>query len=344
MKVLQVGKFNPLYHYGGVETVVKTISLFHHQNCHKIKTLVEDLESSVFCDQELGEFISFSVKSKKMLRALWLLKNYKNFDLIYLHLPNLFLLIPVNILKFFFGKPKLVAIYHSDIYKHGPVGVMYQKLTDLLLRRIDHIICSSHELISTSKTLIFFKKKTSVIPFTCCAPARPTESEKDYILLLARESHYKGIDFALSSLKGVSKKIKVLGAQRRNEGNFEFLGRVSEGEKWKLIQNSSFLLMTSTSKAESYGISIVEAFSQGKTIVAPSLGTGMNFLVGLNERGLLYEPECKDSLISAIKKMSEEDSYRNDCESKAIDFFEDYLTREKFEINLTKVIGEVLPS
>ncbi|OUR96681.1 hypothetical protein A9Q84_10080 [Halobacteriovorax marinus] len=339
MQVLQVGKFNPLYHYGGVETVVKTFSLYHQSRSHKITTLVEDFKSTKVHDAELGEFISFS----KLKRTFWLFRNFKTFDLVYLHLPNLFLLIPINILRLFFKRPRVVVIYHSDIYKHGFIGKFYQALTTYLMKSVDHIICSSQELIESSFTLRFFKHKTSVVAFTCFESVKVKREASGYILLLARESHYKGIDFALKSLKKSAMKIKVLGSERRNEENFEFLGKVSDSEKWQLIQECEFVLMSSTSRAESYGLSIVEAFSQGKTVVAPSLGTGMNFLLGENERGVLFEPECEDSLLSAIKKLSTDVSYRGKLQQNAFAFYNSELSREKFEKCLTNILGKILP-
>ena len=336
MKVLQLAKNHPSVFYGGIETVVKSINLSHKQKQDTIHCVVkEGTHSKVFKVIDRNFFY--------LKRFLWIYKNINSYDLIYIHLPNILTLFPA--LFFCKNRKKLVCVYHSDVLKFSLIGKLYQLVTHFLLNFISTIICSSDELISSSKTLSFYREKCHVIPFTI-SPVEETFSSQsiaeDYILMIAREGHYKGVDFALSALRDYSGKVKIIGTKRVSFNNIEFLGFVSEKEKWGLLEGCKFLLVASSSSAESYGMAIVEAFSRSKTVVAPNLGTGVNFLVKDNLRGILFTPLDQKLLLESIIKLSDDNKLRKSLEQNVSDFFSSTLSFEVFHENLSALLRKIL--
>jgi rhamnosyl/mannosyltransferase len=328
MKVLQIAKFNPSNYFGGIETVVKTFTHAHRDNGDEITSLVKGGESH-------EDYVAISDSFFFIKRFIWLFFNLKRFDLIYIHIPNIFCLLPVLLLNL--GRRKLICVYHSDVRKFSVVGELYQGLTHYLLEFVDAIYCSSNEFLNSSRTLSYYKNKCEVIPFTFKEVIGDKSDSDDYILLIARDTHYKGIDFAIDALKDSEFKIKVIGCDREDKNNIKFYSNVSEQRKWELISGCKFLLMASTRASESYGLVIVEAFSRGKCVLAPGLGTGVNYLVGDNERGVLFETLNKKSLLESMELLSGDINLRAKKERAVVDFYTKFLTYESFQNNLIKL-------
>ena len=332
MKVLQIGKNNPSEFFGGIETVVKTFNESHIDNQDHVVTLVKGGESST-TNRAFGSNF-FNIK-----RVFWLLFNVNRFDLIYVHIPNILALLPVLL---FSRRAKIVCVYHSDVRKYSFIGRVYQYLTHILLEFVDSIYCSSVNFRNSSKTLLFYKDKCEVIPFTFYFESREEVDDGDYILMLARDTHYKGIDFAIKALKNTPHHVKVIGCNRSGVSNFSFYPNISEKEKWSLISGCKFVLMASTSQSESYGLVLVEAFSRGKSVVAPNLGTGVNYLVGEDERGLTYEASNKKSLLACVDRLSTDIDLRKTKELAVVEFYTHFLSYKIFKNKLINLVRKIV--
>jgi rhamnosyl/mannosyltransferase len=331
MKVLQLAKNNPSSFYGGIETVVQSFNHSHKLNQDSIVSIVKGgVDTSDY--KVIGKRFFF------LKRAYWIYKNINSFDLVYIHLPNIFVLLPA--LLFCKDKKKLICVYHSDILKFSIIGKIYQLITHLLLEFISTIICSSSELIKSSRTLSFYNDKCSVLHYSIPPNdfERVQSDEEGYLLLIAREGHYKGLDFAISTLKDHCDKVKIIGVEGKSSSNIEFLGKVSDEEKWKLIDNCLFLLMTSTSNAESYGMVIVEAFSRSKSVIAPDVGTGVNFLVKGGVRGILFPLLDKKLLLESVSRLKDDNDLRGALEKNIGEFYSRELSFEIFHKNLISLL------
>ncbi|WP_127714149.1 glycosyltransferase [Halobacteriovorax sp. HLS] len=337
MKVLQLAKFNPSNYYGGIETVVRTIQKSHENHSDKVLNIVRG---------HGGPSVNFGLDGKffYLKRAWWILKSAREFDLIYIHLPNFLCLLPLLLsLK---SKKKVICVYHSDVIKWGLIGRVYQIITKYLLLNIETILCSSNELISSSDTLSLHRDKCVVISFVSDIKVNETQkiTDGDYLLLIARKSHYKGLDFAIDALSGHKLPLKIIGTSEiSKEPNIEFYPNLDEESKLELIRNCKFLIVTSSSKSETYGISIVEAFSQGKVVVAPDLKTGINSLVLNEKRGLLFRPRDKKSFLESVERLTTDNELRLAMQNNVVEFFSRELVFGKFEKELMKLVRKKMP-
>ena len=98
---------------------------------------------------------------------------------------------------------------------------------------------------------------------------------------------------------------------KRLDDVVKYLGRVSEKQKMKLIDNCLFAV--SPSRFESFCITAVEIQTRGKTIIATSRG-GLKETVINGKTGILIDELNSHVLAKAIKILIENKQYREELE------------------------------
>ncbi|KKS32977.1 MAG: Mannosyl transferase [Candidatus Amesbacteria bacterium GW2011_GWA2_42_12] len=134
--------------------------------------------------------------------------------------------------------------------------------------------------------------------------------KKDYYLVISRIVGSKGLELLYDF--GERYKIKVAGrainksgeeiVQKLKENNIEYLGEVSEEDKWKLMTNAKGFLCLS--RDEDFGISSVEAQMCGTLVIAYNSG-GYKETVINKKTGILFDEYTTEGLIRAIREMEE---------------------------------------
>ena len=153
------------------------------------------------------------------------------------------------------------------------------------------------------------------------ASADSRASDRPYTLItMARLVRVKGIDLVLHALKDVIERgiecryvivgdgderaaLEKLANELGLRNSTEFMGHVSEDEKWSLLRDSDVYVMPSRVNVqdhhEGFGLSFVEAAAFG----VPAIGTragGIPEAVLESETGLLIQPESQKELADAI--------------------------------------------
>lgn len=191
--------------------------------------------------------------------------------------------------------------------------------------------------------------------------------------------HVKGFDVLIKAWGKVCKdnvndsfkdwKLQIAGVWRKNstkqylndiakesgvENRIEFLGFVEDMQSQ--YQKSSVFVLSS--RYEGFGLVLIEAMSQGcapiacdfkgrqREILNPSSalpeGEGEpNRKIEITENGILCEPENVDALASAMKKMIEDNEYRNKVQKNAIEqsrFYDTEHTMNRWEKYLESII------
>lgn len=218
-------------------------------------------------------------------------------------------------------------------------------ITKLIIKRADKIICANSYV--EKKVLEFYKEatgKTGIFnPAIESVSLTISEKEKEEL----REKHGlkgKTILFSLGRLvkrKGFDKVIEALISfsreERKNliyfiagkgpeENNLlkmiplelarkiNFLGAISETEKWKWLNLADIFIMPSRNIAgdfEGFGIVYLEAALCGKPVIAGDSG-GIKDAVLSEKTGLLVDPENIEEIKNAIKKLVSDDKLRHD--------------------------------
>jgi glycosyltransferase involved in cell wall biosynthesis len=315
-RVLQLSKFYPPV-MGGIETVAWEITeglnragakvdvLCSH---HRPATVVErsDHGYRIVRAGSFGRVLSTSV-APAMVGAMRRLRD--RYDVIHLHMPD-----PMAALAVFANRPKarLVVHWHSDVVRQRVAMHAYRHLQDWVLNRADAIIATSSAYAQSSAALRPFHDKVVVIPIgisdsRLSASPQTTESirarypGKRIVFSLGRMTHYKGFDVLVRAATALPNDTVVLiGGEglllddlRRTvtehnlDGKVHVLGHIRDDELPSYFDACDVFCMSSTLRAEAYGVAIVEAMVMGKPIVATDIpGSGVPWVNIHRETGL----------------------------------------------------------
>jgi glycosyltransferase involved in cell wall biosynthesis len=247
-------------------------------------------------------------------------------DIVHLHLPY-----PPAELGQLVLRPgrHFVLTYHSDIVRQKVLGFFYRPFLYQVLRRVEQITVSNPRYIETSQFLRPFASKCTVIhhgiDLQRLAPTpeiqqRANEIRKQYghqllVLAVSQLRHYKGIDVLIEAIKSVPAQALIAGSgpmgdawrQKAVEENVAdkvtFMGRVSEEEKIALYHAADVLAFPSTNRAETWGITQIEAMACGLPVVCTELGTGTSYVNRDGVTGLVVPPRDAQALSAALQRL-----------------------------------------
>lgn len=363
MKILQINK---LYHpvIGGVETVVKNIAEHLHDN--------HDFIVDVLACQEKGPRLTEHINNIKVYKAsswgkklgmplsLDFFKLFfqlrKNYDLFIIHYP-----FPLaSFLTFFIPQEKLIIYYHSDIIRQKIAVLPFSPFISYSLNEAKMILVASHNLIQSSKSLNKRKNKCKVLPFGL--DINYSESDKikaryikdkyspQHPLLLAvgRLVYYKGFEYAIEAMPAVFAKLIIIGSGPEVKSFQTLIAKLNLQDKVQIIPPQKSLkpfflacdvfLFPSIARSEAFGLVQLEAMAAGKPIINTKLNTGVEE-VSINEKtGITIEPKNTKALEYAIKRLSENQTLRENLGQAAREIYINNYTISIFITNLKKVL------
>lgn len=176
---------------------------------------------------------------------------------------------------------------------------------------------------------------------------------KEQLIFVGRISQEKGLENllkALSESKETS-QIKLLivgdGPQKKNlmekyeHLNLDWVGRKNKEEVLKLVGESKFLIMPSV-WYETFGMVLIEAFSVGTPVIAPTHG-GFRSIVDNEIDGFLFDIEKEDNLNKSILTSMNLKDYEWEKMSKnSFRKYKDKYTLDSHIRNITKIYNSVL--
>ncbi len=202
-------------------------------------------------------------------------------------------------------------------------------------QNVDQYIANSEEVAIRIKK--FYRKDAVVIypPVDIPAPNRYlAEKNQDYFLAGGRLARAKHIDLIIRACVDLNKSLKVFGKSFAGYGEelkllanskIEFLGEVSDEEKWKLYKGAKAYLFAS--EDEDFGIMPVESMASGTPVIAHRSG-GVKETVLENKTGIFFNDLSVESLIQAIKKFESRKFSEKECRSWAVKFSKDRFMKE----------------
>ena len=262
-------------------------------------------------------------------RALW---PSSRPDIVHVHVPS-----PAGLAAAFL--PRFVPVllhWHADAVfppeSHMPEFPLqvWRFLEDRLLFRADAVVVASPEYARTSPFLGKWQHKCRHVPLGLPEASGPitfqihpgwraasflrSRREGSRILAVGRLAHYKGFAFlveALASLPGAAlcligdgeergaleRRIEELGLKER-----VFLaGQVEDAERSACFHLCDVFCLPSISRAEAFGLSLLEAMQCGKPCVVTDVpGSGMTHAVAPGENGLVCKPGDAPALASSL--------------------------------------------
>jgi rhamnosyl/mannosyltransferase len=240
-------------------------------------------------------------------------------DVVHLHMPN-----PLGELAVLADRQRpLVCSYHADVVRQARVGPMYRQLVHACLRRADQVIVGSRKLAESSQFLGPYARGVEVLPYFVdidqLSPDRVDQAELDslrarygtpVVLAVARLVYYKGLDVLIEAARSLEASIVIVGDGplagqlrdlARSSSNVHLVGAVSEPELFNYLAIADCFVLASTSRAESFGISVLEAQAMAVPAVVTDVGTGTVEAISPGETGLVVAPGDPGALAAAIR-------------------------------------------
>ena len=179
------------------------------------------------------------------------------------------------------------------------------------------------------------------------------KSQKDgYFLAGGRIARPKNIELIIKTFEKLKLPLKIFGRSfggldiesesriTNNESRIEYLGEVSDEDKYELMRNATAFIFASVD--EDFGITPVEAMSVGTPVIAYRSGGVVESVVDPSTRsgqaatGIFFEELSLESLSKAIKQFNNLTINPQDCISQAQKF-----SKERFKREIKEFVGKI---
>lgn len=342
MRVLQLAKFYAPDH-GGIESVAHSLSAgFVRHGCtvevlcaHKRRHHSDERDASgvrVIRAANWG-----MVQSTSMAPSLpWLLwQRRRDADIVHVHMPD-----PLAALAVWLARPRarLVLHWHSDVVRQRVARHAYRPLERWLLRRADAIIATSQAYADSSPALQAFRGKMVVIPIGIPPPEAPeperiSELQRRYggrriVFALGRMTYYKGWEVLIEAARQLPADVLVviggggpelpryraLAERAGVADRVRFVGPLSAASVEAHFAIASVFCMSSTLRAEAFGVVVLEAMARGLAVAAADIpGSGLGWVHQDGVTGLRVPPRDAAALASALRRLLDDASLRARC-------------------------------
>lgn len=224
----------------------------------------------------------------------------------------------------------------------GKIPMYFLKKLDFKSAQLpDYFIANSKEVAGRIKK--FYKRDATVIyPPVEIPNLVKGNVTKDYYLAGGRLARAKRTDLAIKVCNDLKLPLKVFG---RGFGGYEsylksilgptveFLGEVTEEEKWKLYQNAKAYIYPS--EKEDFGIQAVEAMATGTPVIAYKSGGVVESVID-GKTGVFFDDLTLESLSKAIQQFNHLTIKPSDCINQAKKF-----SKERFEKEIKEYIEKI---
>jgi rhamnosyl/mannosyltransferase len=276
-------------------------------------------------------------------------------DVNVVHVPN-----PTAEVSYLAVRPhgKLVVRYQSDVVRQASAMRLYGPLQMQFLRKADIILVASEQYVDTSPVLAGLRERCVVVPlgilpeeFANPDPARVAALRESYggpfVLFSGRHRYYKGIEYLVRAAKAIHATVVAAGEgperarcealARESGADVRFPGELSHEELVNHLHACEVFAFPSCERSEAYGISMLEAHSCGKPVVATRLGTGVEFVNLDGQTGLNVPPKDPAALAEAINAMLDDAPRRQQMGDFArrriqAEFHAERIARREFEL------------
>ena len=305
MKVLHV--FNTYYPdtHGGTEQ-------FIHQLAHQ--TQLMGVDNTVFTLSKTPSDKAIMVKGVRVVQApqtghhfsmpwswsgFWVFRRLiQECDLIHFHHPWPY----ADFLYLLFGRKKpAVLTYHLDLVRAKWVMMLYRPLMRLFFKHIQAVVCTSEAYIHSSPYLKSFIDKTTAIPIGIDEASYPQVSvdrrqywrdclRSDFALFMGAFRYYKGLPDLIQACIGSSIRLVILGSgplehqiktlvkELQLEERIQFVGAVDDEDKMAILSLARVVVLPSSSRAEAFGITLLEGMMAAKPLISTELRTGTSWV------------------------------------------------------------------
>lgn len=250
-------------------------------------------------------------------------------DLFVVHSPN-----PLGELSVFKNSQNVPYIvrYHSDVVRQKITMKFYAPFFYNFLKKAKLIIPTSDKYAQSSLFLKPFLDKCRTVPlginvhsFLHANTEKVKEIQADYgssfVFFCGVHRYYKGIHVLIKASAYISVPIVIAGdgperkclekmAKDISAKSIHFIGKLTNEDLVNYLHACSVFVFPSIARSEAFGLSIIEAHSAGKPVVATKLGTGVEWANLDGITGINVPPDDEKSLANAIQFLLDNDEVR----------------------------------
>ncbi|MBW3589235.1 MAG: glycosyltransferase [Actinobacteria bacterium] len=269
-------------------------------------------------------------------------------DVIHFHSPN-----PFGELAFLASRTKIpmVLTYHSDIERNPFLYRFFAPFQRRFLTKADRIIVSSPNLRDSSIALRGHLERIAVIPFgvdpDLWAPRPPMVDDirsrfsPPLIVFLGRLVPYKGVDVLIRAMRGIDARALIVGSGPMRQSleflaadlgvdkRVTFIGDVPDELRPAFYHSADVFVLPAYSRAETFGIAMLEAMACGTPVISTELGTGTSWVNQNKRTGLIVEAGSVSALAGAIRVMLSNEEMRKRMGEFAALRVRDHFTKQE---------------
>ncbi|HEU5424805.1 MAG TPA: glycosyltransferase [Nitrolancea sp.] len=173
-------------------------------------------------------------------------------------------------------------------------------------RGVDYLIANSSAV--ARRIAAYWSREATVIypPVETEAgePVAPGQVE-DYFLLVSRLVPYKRFDVVIDAFNALGLPLKIVGEgrarpelERRAGPNVQFLGAISDAEKYRLYARCQAALFPAE---DDFGIAQVEVQAAGRPAIALAAGGALDTVID-GQTGVLFPEQSPAAVIAAVRR------------------------------------------
>jgi len=371
VKVLQFGKFYPPS-MGGTQQVMFEISEGMGKEGYSCDVLCSNTNATyeeskfdnytVFRTISYGILLSTSV-TPQLVYKLWKLAS--KYDIIHIHAPD-----PMAFLALFLVRPKSKVIihWHSDIVRQHRTRRFFLPLQNWVLKFADKVVVTSKSYAKHSPCLKNFTYKVEVIALGASDNSFMSNSNKaqkikqqyknkKIVLAVGRLVSYKGFKYLVKAAKDLSDDFVILIAGEGYEKDtllhiisannlqdkVKLLGYISEQEKYDHLEACDLFCLPSITKAEAFGVAIIEAMTFSKPIVSTNMfDSGISWVNKDGETGIQVDIESPKQIADAIVKITSDKELYDTMSSNSLKRYKKHFSGEKMVESFIKLYKSIL--
>jgi glycosyltransferase involved in cell wall biosynthesis len=349
LRVTMVNKYYSPPHLGGVEMVVRTLAegLVEHSRAH-VRVLVSN-ESRERAAEVIGGVEVLRLPRQLRLSSAPVALGMRSAlrrevgrrghgrsdpcDIVNLHSPY-----PWGELSFLAAGLDVpsVVVYHSDIVRQKRLLAAYRPFLERFLDRVDLIVTSSPNMITSSEFLAPRAEKCRVVPYGLpperltatssirrrALELRATHQDRKIVLFVGRLVYYKGVDVLLRAMDGVDadlvlvgsgpleERLRRLAAKSRVANRVSFIPPQEDDELLAWYHAADVFCLPSVARSEAFGLVQIEAHAASTPVISTDLPTGVTYANLSGETGLVVPPHDAPALRAALLRLLADDGLR----------------------------------
>ena len=227
-------------------------------------------------------------------------------------------------------RARRVVTYHANVLGREPINTFYKPFLRGFLRRCDAVIATSAAYARSSPVLAGLPEKPRVIPIGLDPSTYPAADPDRVAAWRARVEpgpvfvfvgalrRYKGLTTLVEAATGLAGQVVVAGTgasepairaaiRARGLTNVHLPGRVCPADKAALYALAQAVVLPSITRAEAFGITLLEGALYGRALVAVEVGPGTTLVNAHGETGLVVPPGEPDRLREALEALTDAD-------------------------------------